>query len=174
MTRFSSRQKKRFVARRGSNADLGVSEKEKTERQKAASRRRRAGTKTMEKEKTQYSQKSFWKKVKKFSGRIGEVPLTLALQLYYAAEKKETPKWAKATIVSALAYFILPLDAIPDIAPLVGFTDDYCVLVAAVSTLASNIDDEVKQKAQKKVEDIFRRTSGSQSAHPKTKRLLYP
>lgn len=126
----------------------------------------------MEKEKTKYSKKSFWKKVKKFSGRIGEIPLTLALQLYYAAEKKETPKWAKATIVTALAYFILPLDAIPDIVPLVGFTDDYGVLVAAISTLASYIDDEVKQKAQNKVDDIFRRTSVSQSTRPKTKRQL--
>ena len=36
------------------------------------------------------------------------------LWLYYASRRPDVPRWAKLTIYAALAYFILPLDAIPD------------------------------------------------------------
>ena len=47
-----------------------------------------------------------------------------ALWLYYTAEDKDTPKWAKATVFASLAYFVAPVDAIPDPTPVLGFTDD--------------------------------------------------
>ena len=40
-----------------------------------------------------------------------------ALQLYFAAEDPQTPKWAKGVIYAALGHFILPVDAIPDAVP---------------------------------------------------------
>ena len=73
--------------------------------------------------------------------------LEKALWLYYAAERTDTPKWARATVYGALAYFVLPLDTVPDIVPVAGYTDDLTVLVLAATTIGCYIDSEVKAKA---------------------------
>ena len=82
---------------------------------------------------SEYSDSSFWDKVKKFALTAGKEVIEKALWLYYAAQRPETPKWAKTAIYGALAYFISPIDAIPDITPLVGFTDDLGALAAAIA-----------------------------------------
>jgi len=68
----------------------------------------------------------------------------LALQLYYALKEPGMPLWAKTVIVGALGYFISPVGAIP----VVGYSDDLGVLLAAVVTVASCITDEIKAKAE--------------------------
>ena len=75
--------------------------------------------------------------------------------LYYAAQREDTPAWAKAVIYGALGYFILPLDAIPDVMPGIGYTDDLGVLGAAITTVASYIDDSVKELAREKIAEWF-------------------
>ena len=45
----------------------------------------------------------------------------------------------KAAIIGALAYFVLPFDAIPDMLPVVGFTDDAAVLATAIRLVATHI-----------------------------------
>ena len=45
----------------------------------------------------------------------------------------------KATLVAAIAYFVLPVDAIPDVLPVIGFTDDAAVLATAIKLVAGNI-----------------------------------
>lgn len=55
----------------------------------------------------------------------GRKVIDKVLRLYYALQDKDTPIWAKSIIVGALAYFISPLDAIPDITPVVGYVDDW-------------------------------------------------
>ena len=50
------------------------------------------------------------------------------LAAYYCAFDRDTPLQVKATLVGALAYFVLPVDAIPDVLPVIGFTDDAAVL----------------------------------------------
>jgi len=95
-----------------------------------------------------YSDGNFWDKVKNFAKAAGEEVLTPALKLYYAAQDSETPAWAKATIYAALGYFISPVDAIPDPAPLIGYADDLGVLAAAVAATAANIKDDHVAKAK--------------------------
>ena len=68
--------------------------------------------------------------------------------MYYAARDPATPRWARTTLYGALGYFIVPLDAIPDITPLLGYSDDLGVLVFATLTVASHITDAHKQNAQ--------------------------
>ncbi len=63
-----------------------------------------------------------------------------------------TPKWARRVIYGALGYFVLPLDAIPDLAPLVGYTDDLGVMTAALATVAFAITDDVKAQARGKLD----------------------
>jgi len=102
-----------------------------------------------------YSDEGFWEKVKKYALIAGKEVIEKALWLYYAGLKESTPVWAKAVIVATLGYFIWPLDAIPDPTPVVGFADDLGALVAAVSTLAAYIDDEVREKTTTKLRNWF-------------------
>jgi uncharacterized membrane protein YkvA (DUF1232 family) len=85
----------------------------------------------------------FWEKVKK---TLGKVPfLDQALAAYYAASDPATPRAAKAVLMAALAYFIVPADLLPDVLAGIGFTDDATVLMLAIQSLAPHIkDDHVK------------------------------
>lgn len=102
-----------------------------------------------------YSESRFWDKVKQYAKVAGSEVIEKALWLFYAAQRPETPAWAKAVIYGALAYFILPTDAIPDLAPLVGYTDDLGALAAAIGMVSLYISDEVKEKASRKMLDWF-------------------
>lgn len=49
--------------------------------------------------------------------------------------------WAKKTIVvAALLYFIIPIDAIPDLAPIAGYLDDMGVVGAAIKYLGTQLN----------------------------------
>ncbi|QDF65821.1 DUF1232 domain-containing protein [Shewanella sp. SNU WT4] len=96
---------------------------------------------------SEYSEQGFWQKLKMFALKAGQEVVEKALWLFYAAQRPDTPKWAKAVIFGALGYFIMPLDAVPDITPLMGFTDDLGALAAAVGMVSLYIDDEVKRKS---------------------------
>lgn len=104
---------------------------------------------------SEYSDSSFWDKVKKFALTAGKEVIEKALWLYYAAQRPETPKWAKTAIYGALAYFISPIDAIPDITPLVGFTDDLGALAAAIAMTSVYINEDVKRKTSEKLLSWF-------------------
>ena len=94
-----------------------------------------------------YSESSFWRKLAAFGRIAGHEVLEKALWLYYAAERTDTPKWARATVYGALAYFVLPLDAVPDMLPVAGYTDDLAVLALAVTTIGCYVDSQVKANA---------------------------
>jgi uncharacterized membrane protein YkvA (DUF1232 family) len=94
-----------------------------------------------------YSERSFWQKLSGFGRFAGYSVIEKALWLYYAAERPDTPRWAKTTVYGALAYFILPADAVADIIPIAGYTDDLAVLVVALTTISGYVDSEVKEKA---------------------------
>ena len=96
-----------------------------------------------------------WRKIGRYALHVGRSLITKTLWLYYAAQDPATPGWAKTVIYGALAYFIMPLDAIPDITPVAGFTDDLGALAAAVATVAAYITEDVKAKAEKKIRDWF-------------------
>lgn len=102
-----------------------------------------------------YSENTFWDKVKKFASTAGKEVIEKALQLYYALQLPATPLWAKTTIIGALGYFISPIDAIPDITPIIGYLDDLGVLTLAIATVGTYITDEVKAKAEAKLHEWF-------------------
>jgi len=103
----------------------------------------------------EYSDSSFWEKVKKFASKAGSKVVYYALVLYYTLQSPDTPTWAKAVIIGALGYFIAPIDAIPDFTPVVGFADDLGVLVAAGATVAKCITPDIREEAKMKVEEWF-------------------
>ena len=102
-----------------------------------------------------FDENSFWEKIKNFAIAAGRDVIEKALILYYAAQLTETPHWAKSVIFGALAYFVLPTDAIPDVVPIVGFVDDLGALAAAIATVSLYINDDVKEQAKKKLVDWF-------------------
>src|SRR3546814_9715069 len=97
---------------------------------------------------TSYSPNRFWKKLGPRARSLGRGTLEKALYLYYAVQNEHTPKWAKRVIYGALGYFIFPLDAIPDLAPLIGYTDDLSVMTAALATVAFYITPEVQRSEE--------------------------
>ncbi|MDF0535035.1 DUF1232 domain-containing protein [Shewanella yunxiaonensis] len=103
----------------------------------------------------QYSEQGFWDKLKGFAVKAGREVVENALLLYYAAQRNDTPKWAKTAIFGALAYFISPLDAIPDLTPIVGFSDDLGALAAAMAMVSMYIDDSVREEASSTLKRWF-------------------
>ena len=79
-----------------------------------------------------------------------------ALLLYYAYERKDTPQWARNIILGSLAYLVSPFDAIPDLTPFLGFTDDLGVLSFGLVTIACYIDNTVRENAKMKVHKYFK------------------
>lgn len=104
---------------------------------------------------TKYTEPSFWEKIKNFAKQAGLEVIEKALWLYFAAQRPETPVWAKTIIYSALAYFISPVDTIPDITPLIGYSDDVGILAAAIAAVSLYITDDVKEETSKKLKTWF-------------------
>lgn len=104
----------------------------------------------------EYSESSFWDKVKKFASKAGSKVIYTALKLYYTMQSPDTPAWAKAVIIGALGYFIAPIDVIPDPTPVVGFADDLGVLAAATATVITSITPAIKAEAKRKTKEWFR------------------
>jgi len=102
-----------------------------------------------------YSDETFWAKLKKFALTAGREVVEKALTLYYTAQNPNVPGWAKTVVVGALTYFISPIDAIPDVLVGIGFTDDLGVLLAAMATVSVYINAETKAQAQQKMNDWF-------------------
>ncbi|PRD68202.1 hypothetical protein C6P61_12495 [Malikia spinosa] len=98
---------------------------------------------------------SFWDKVKNFALKAGKEVIEKALWLYYAAQQPNTPVWAKTVIYGALAYFVLPVDAVPDAIPVAGFTDDLGALAAALGTVSMYVTAQVKVMVSEKMREWF-------------------
>jgi len=91
---------------------------------------------------------SFWRKIQRFAFVAGRSVIGKALALYFCLRDPDTPAWAKAVILGALGYFILPVDAIPDFLPGIGFSDDLGVLVTVLATLAVHVKREHRERAR--------------------------
>ena len=102
-----------------------------------------------------FEEQSLWQKLVRYAKIAGKEVVEKALWLFYASQGADTPGWAKSVIYGALAYFILPTDAIADIIPGVGYIDDLGVLTAAVATVVFFINADVRAQASKKMGDWF-------------------
>jgi uncharacterized membrane protein YkvA (DUF1232 family) len=88
----------------------------------------------------------FWNKLKRV---IANVPFAEdLLAAYYCAFDKQTPRHVQASLLGAIAYFILPFDFVPDVLPVLGFTDDAAVLATAIRIVAAHIMPEHREAAR--------------------------
>lgn len=94
----------------------------------------------------------FWRTFRKAARQIPFAEDLVAA--YFCALDPETPAKAKAVILGALAYFIMPFDTIPDFLALVGFSDDIAVLTLAIATIRSNMTDAHRMAARKALSEL--------------------
>lgn len=88
----------------------------------------------------------FWPKLKRVAAKI---PFASdALSLWYCVKDEETPVAAKGLILAALAYFVMPVDAIPDVVAGLGFTDDAAVIAAVLAVIGKNLKPAHKAAAR--------------------------
>ncbi len=97
--------------------------------------------------------RNFWRKLQSVAARIPFAEDLLAA--YYCAFDRDTPLQVKATLVGAIAYFVLPLDAMPDVLPVLGFTDDAAVLATAIKLVASHIVPAHREAARQKLSGLM-------------------
>ncbi|HEY0852317.1 MAG TPA: YkvA family protein [Bradyrhizobium sp.] len=88
----------------------------------------------------------FWIKFKQVMAKLPFAEDLLAA--YYCAFDRETPRHVQVALLGALAYFILPFDFMPDMLPILGFTDDAAVLATAIRMVTSNITPEHREAAR--------------------------
>src|SRR6201996_2343631 len=90
--------------------------------------------------------KRFWIKLKRV---VAQIPFAEdLLSAYYCAFDRQTPRHVQAALLGAIAYFILPFDFIPDMLPVLGFTDDAAVLATAIRLVASHITPDHREAAR--------------------------
>lgn len=97
-------------------------------------------------------QKGFWPKIRRTAARIPFARQVISV--YYTARDPETPMAAKGIMLGGLAYFVLPIDAIPDVFAGIGFTDDAAVIAALIATLGTHIKRRHKDQADAALERL--------------------
>ncbi|MDP3410041.1 YkvA family protein [Bosea sp. (in: a-proteobacteria)] len=94
-----------------------------------------------------------------FLGRLKRVAKRIPfaedlLAAWFCARDPVTPRRVRLTLLAALGYFVLPVDALPDIMPILGFTDDAAVIAAALAAVASSITPGHREKAQQAMAEL--------------------
>jgi uncharacterized membrane protein YkvA (DUF1232 family) len=108
--------------------------------------------------------RNFWHKARR---TLGRVPFTEdAVAAFYCASDSATPLPIRATLFGALAYFVLPFDAIPDLLLGLGFTDDAAILVAAFTAARMHITEAHRARARAWLLKEQSRTTASSEASP--------
>jgi uncharacterized membrane protein YkvA (DUF1232 family) len=90
--------------------------------------------------------RDFWAKLKRVARQIPFAEDIAAA--YFCTMDANTPSRVKLVLLGAIAYFVLPFDAVADFLPLLGFADDAAVLAAAISQVAGAITEEHREKAR--------------------------
>ena len=111
--------------------------------------------KELQKYEQHYNDSSFLDKVTKYGKLIGINALYKAVQLWFVMQKPDVPAATKAVIMGALGYLIAPLDFLPDLMPVLGYTDDLGAITFALIKVQGYIDDEVERKSKKLLAKIF-------------------
>ena len=72
---------------------------------------------------------------------------------YYCAVDPQSPRRVRGILLAALAYFVLPFDAVPDLLAVIGFSDDIADLAAAISAVRLHLKPEHYERADRALAD---------------------
>jgi uncharacterized membrane protein YkvA (DUF1232 family) len=99
-------------------------------------------------------ERRFWAKLKRVLARIPFAEDLVAS--WYCALDRDTPTRVRAILFGAIAYFVLPTDAVPDLFAGLGFTDDAAVLAAAIATVSRHLQPKHRLQARARLEKMAR------------------
>ena len=93
------------------------------------------------------SPKDFWGKIARVPKVAGCEIVEKAVTLYVLLTEGEVPWWLRGSILACLAYFLWPLDAIPDYLP-GGYLDDLAAMVLLLADLHVYVTPSLRQRVQ--------------------------
>jgi len=95
--------------------------------------------------------RGFWRTLRRAAR---QVPFTHELVgAYYCAIDPRVPFRVRAALLGALAYFVAPFDALPDLVPGIGFSDDATVLIGVIGMVAAHITPAHRERARQALEE---------------------
>jgi len=68
---------------------------------------------------------------------------------YYCALDPRSPTKVRMTLLAALAYFVVPVDLVPDFIAGFGYGDDIAILTAAIAAVRGNITEDHREAARR-------------------------
>jgi uncharacterized membrane protein YkvA (DUF1232 family) len=99
-------------------------------------------------------EKRFWTKLRRV---VAGIPFAEDLvAAYYCALDRDTPGYVRATLLGAVAYFVLPTDVVPDFLAGLGFTDDATVIAAAIAAVGRHLHPRHREQARQRLERLAR------------------
>ncbi|MCK5775581.1 MAG: DUF1232 domain-containing protein [Bacteroidales bacterium] len=102
-----------------------------------------------------FSDTKLFEKIGLAAKNAGIVVIYPALVLYYLFQDKDVPKRSKGIIIAALAYFIFPMDSIPDMTPIIGYSDDIGILYVTIMQLVKYVTPDILQRVSNRIADWF-------------------
>ena len=90
--------------------------------------------------------RGFWPTLKRAAGHVPFAEELVAA--YYCALDRRTPMRVRAMLLGALAYFVMPVDMVPDLLAGIGFTDDVTVLLGVLGVVRAPITEDHRTAAR--------------------------
>ena len=84
--------------------------------------------------------------------RAGRVIAQPALEAFEMLLDPSTPPQARVSLLAALTYLIMPIDLVPDLIPVAGFSDDLVAITAVISLWSKNMTPEIRNRAKRKLD----------------------
>lgn len=109
----------------------------------------------IEKYQKHYEEETFLDKLTAIAAKAGGTVVYAGVLLYEVMRDGSISVKTKAMIVASLGYLILPLDFIPDLAPILGFSDDLAVLIYAISKVREQLTPVIRGRAIERVKSLF-------------------
>lgn len=99
---------------------------------------------------------TYWRKMNsKINLKVGNPYLLKVMQLYYAARNVETAPLVRIIFIVSIAYFIFPLDLVPDFLPIIGYLDDIALIVGTVYFFSKNITPLIRSQAEDRLKSLL-------------------
>lgn len=89
----------------------------------------------------------FWPTMKRAFRRIPFARDVVAA--FFCATDSQTPLRVRGILLAAIGYFVMPVDAVPDVFALIGFTDDIAVLTGALALINNHIKERHYEAADR-------------------------
>ena len=87
--------------------------------------------------------------------RAGRTIAQPALEAFEMLIDASTPTQVRMTMLAALTYLIMPMDLVPDLVPVAGFSDDLVALTAVVGLWSTHMTPQLRDRARRKLDRWF-------------------